>query len=1003
MKSYAKCKIRETTIKFRDIVFSMFDGVLSRSLIVSWVLLSPCALAESPVYFEDVKLKTAVEDALWVYDPTPADMMGLFELTSSGGGIESLIGLEYASNLMSLTLSYNQISDMSPIQNLAQLKILIINDNDISDLSPLSGLRQLTTLDIHRNKVTDISSLSQLTALSQLIIRLNDITDITAMENLTNLEILNMQNCQVTDISVLAGLTQMKQLQLQGNRLQNLEPLASLNHLSGLLLHNNRIENISVLTKLCELSTLTLENNWLNQAAYSEHLSEILANNPGISLSYSSNRQPVENLSASTDLCADRVKLSWNKVNNGPLYTSYYQVLRSTSADGEKTAISPWSTRLSFEDSTIASGGTAYYWVQSATSGQGDNRGSYSDPVMVLCQCLSKVTLSSTVGGQVLAPGTGTHTYDSMTSVPIVAQANPNYVFTGWTGTAVDAGKVANATSASTILTMAGDYTLVANFKLVTLDDSNLYVDANAFENSVQDGTKEKPFSSIQQAIDAARDGETVVVLPGMYVESLNFKGKAVCVTSLALADSNALAALGEPNCLGAIDQTIVHGNYDGPVVVFESGEDANVVLSGFSITGGLALSGSGIQCYSSGPTISHCVITGNRATRLNGGAVDSCQSALTFINCTIADNYTLDVQGPAVSCHDSQDVFVNCIFWSSHPDQIVVVSGDDPLIQYCDVQGLLWPGPGNISVDPYFAVPGDYHLQSASGRYAPNESDPNAPAWAIDSATSPCIDLGDPSSGFDKESTPNGHRINMGAYGNTVDASRSVVSDEIDFVSISEGNFTGDMSRHEITNGQYCAYLNAALADSVIAVYNNRVYAASDTACATAYFDTFAQSGSSLIVYSEGTFWIPPRDGIRMNNHPVVRVSWYGAVAFCDYYGYRLPNELEWRDVADYDGSYIYGCGTSLDSSKANYGSNNPLGLTCYPYTSPVGYYPACGYGMYDLAGNVLEWTASLSGDSLIICGGSWYDEGNDCRLSHRFSGDPTKTYSHVGFRVCR
>jgi parallel beta-helix repeat protein len=75
----------------------------------------------------------------------------------------------------------------------------------------------------------------------------------------------------------------------------------------------------------------------------------------------------------------------------------------------------------------------------------------------------------------------------------------------------------------------------------------------------------------------------------------------------------------------------------------------------------------------------------------------------------------------------------------------------------------------GNISVDPLFAdwTHGDFHLQSAYGRW-------NGSSWVNDAATSPCIDGGDPSAAFSNEPLPNGGRINIGAYGNTAEASKS-------------------------------------------------------------------------------------------------------------------------------------------------------------------------------------------------------------------------------------
>jgi hypothetical protein len=224
--------------------------------------------------------------------------------------------------------------------------------------------------------------------------------------------------------------------------------------------------------------------------------------------------------------------------------------------------------------------------------------------------------------------------------------------------------------------------------------------------------------------------------------------------------------------------------------------------------------------------------------------------------------------------------------------------------------------------------------------------------------------------------------------------------------VSGHEG-FTGEMSKYETTNDQYCQFLNAALASNLITVYtNNIVYATSDTNYSQPYFRTEAGSSYSQITYAGGTFSVRSRDGYSMANHPVVMVSWYGATAFCNYYGYRLPTEWEWQAVADFNGSYTYGCGTSIDSSKANCWSDgfaNPLGLTDYPYTSPVGYYPAYGYGMCDMAGNVDEWTWTSSIQS-ILRGGSWgtYDYG--CAVSSRY-GDPVFFMEGVGigFRVCR
>ncbi|GAG83058.1 unnamed protein product, partial [marine sediment metagenome] len=180
----------------------------------------------------------------------------------------------------------------------------------------------------------------------------------------------------------------------------------------------------------------------------------------------------------------------------------------------------------------------------------------------------------------------------------------------------------------------------------------------------------------------------------------------------------------------------------------------------------------------------------------------------------------------------------------------------------------------------------------------------------------------------------------------------------------------------------------NAALASGDIYVDSNTVYGSNGSNSGAdfvdeIYFYTFAARDSSLITYGGGVFSFRSRDGYSMGNHPVVEVPWYGATAFCDYYGYRLPTEWEWEAVADYDGSYGYGCGTTIDHSKANYDDDNPLNLSGRPYTSPVDYYSSFGYGMNDMAGNVWEWTSSCynagcdSGEKRVARGGGWYFPG--------------------------
>ena len=227
-------------------------------------------------------------------------------------------------------------------------------------------------------------------------------------------------------------------------------------------------------------------------------------------------------------------------------------------------------------------------------------------------------------------------------------------------------------------------------------------------------------------------------------------------------------------------------------------------------------------------------------------------------------------------------------------------------------------------------------------------------------------------------------------------------------FVDINDPGFYGQMSKYEVTNAQYCDFLNAALASGHITVNGTDVYGAggsnsgedyagqlyynSDGSGYTGYGAT--NGGAARIHYNEGAFSVDNGFG----NHPVTYVSWYGAMAFANYYGYYLPTEDQWQAVADYDGTYIYGCGETIDPGIANYrNSEHPDG------TTPVGSFGQYGYGMSDMAGNVWEWTSSSLDSSRVFRGGSLGSYDYDCAVSIRGDGIPHAAYYDIGFRVCR
>lgn len=219
-------------------------------------------------------------------------------------------------------------------------------------------------------------------------------------------------------------------------------------------------------------------------------------------------------------------------------------------------------------------------------------------------------------------------------------------------------------------------------------------------------------------------------------------------------------------------------------------------------------------------------------------------------------------------------------------------------------------------------------------------------------------------------------------------------------------GAFDGYMSKYEVTNAQYIEFLNAAMAAGEIKVVSGEVQGVSYPNTDVMYYDL--DSGHSQIRYSNNIFSIMNYSSSHdVINDPVVDVSQIGAQAFCDFYGWRLPTHWEWRAVADYDGSYLFGCGATIDQTLANYYDSdyaNPAGRTHQPYTGPVGSYAAFGYGLCDMAGSVFEWTSTGSNEYYFYrMGGSWSSSEVQSKVTVLPSKQRYQADYYTGFRVCR
>ena len=196
---------------------------------------------------------------------------------------------------------------------------------------------------------------------------------------------------------------------------------------------------------------------------------------------------------------------------------------------------------------------------------------------------------------------------------------------------------------------------------------------------------------------------------------------------------------------------------------------------------------GGGVYLSGSSPTIEGATIANNAAATDGGGISVDKSSRPTIRGCTISRNSARD-RGGGISCTRSfsleicSPTIVDCIVaFSTDGGGLYAGSGTTPTVSHSDFYGNVggnytgaFSDPmgtdGNISEDPLFAAAsnGDYHLKSVGGRW-----NPIGGTWVIDSVHSPCIDAGDPQADRSQEPAPNGDRVNMGAHGNTPEASK--------------------------------------------------------------------------------------------------------------------------------------------------------------------------------------------------------------------------------------
>jgi formylglycine-generating enzyme required for sulfatase activity len=215
-------------------------------------------------------------------------------------------------------------------------------------------------------------------------------------------------------------------------------------------------------------------------------------------------------------------------------------------------------------------------------------------------------------------------------------------------------------------------------------------------------------------------------------------------------------------------------------------------------------------------------------------------------------------------------------------------------------------------------------------------------------------------------------------------------------------------IDKYEVTNAQFAAFLNEKGNQEEGGV-------------------TWLELGSDHCLIEESGGEFQPKSGYAY--HPVVYVSWYGAKAYAEWVGGRLPTEAEWEYAARGSEGQIYPWGNEFDGTRLNFCDVNCGALNLratgyddgYEGTAPVGSFPdgASWCGALNMAGNVGEWVADWydgdyyarspsenpggpeEGDRRVVRGGAFHLTVNYVRCAYRGRLTPDHRLGNRGFRV--
>lgn len=230
-----------------------------------------------------------------------------------------------------------------------------------------------------------------------------------------------------------------------------------------------------------------------------------------------------------------------------------------------------------------------------------------------------------------------------------------------------------------------------------------------------------------------------------------------------------------------------------------------------------------------------------------------------------------------------------------------------------------------------------------------------------------------------------------------------------------------------DVTTTQYADFVNAALADGYVKVDGEKIvgYYPGDEFHGVKHEEEI-KAGDWLFIPLDDPSQRIKFDGTTFTvqsgyeNHPMTSVTWFGAWGYCAYYDWRLPTEMEWEKAGRGTDTRPFPWGEEITRENANfYSSRDPFEhMSSFgSRTSPVGFYngnvygdyqtlgSASPYGLYDMAGNVWQWTGDVyEGMHLrFMRGGSKDTYDMDLRLWVRNNATPTYFSPGVGFRCAR